>query len=366
MTEPIRSDHVKPEKIRWLWRNRIPRGMLTVVAGRPDQGKGLFATHVAAEVSCKGTKVLYSAAEDSYGLMTRPRLEAAGAKLENVFLTRFQLPAQMAMLEKVVKEKRIGLIVIDPLASHLGSGVSRHSDNIRTVLGPLTKLIESTGTAVLIIEHALKRVPATGHPLNAIGGSGSGLPAAARMAFLFGADPVDEERRVLAPVKCNIAEWPLTMAFTSDTVEIENIGEIPSLVFEEELFGFDAMSLVSKPKGHTTQGRPPDRRSAAAEWLTNYLATAGGPVLSAKIYEDAKQYQMANKTLRRAAEDMKIVRKGGGKTMTWDLPEHVKELLGLKAPASETPAPAVGQPDGDTGGDGWDTALEDLLGGADE
>jgi hypothetical protein len=215
MTDPIRADRVKAEKVSWLWRERIPYGMLSVVAGRPDQGKGLFAAHVAAEASRKGIRVLYSAAEDSHGLMTRPRLEAAEAKLENIHLARFTLPRDFTWLTEQVVKHRTRLIIIDPLASHLGGGVSRHSDNIRTVTGPLAALAERTNCAVIIVEHALKKVGAGSHPLNAIGGSGSGLPAAARIAYLFGADPDDPDRRILAVAKCNIREKPEAIAFES-------------------------------------------------------------------------------------------------------------------------------------------------------
>ena len=58
MTAPIRLDRVRARKVAFLWRDRIPKGMITVVAGRPDQGKGLFGAHVAAEASQR-TRVLY-------------------------------------------------------------------------------------------------------------------------------------------------------------------------------------------------------------------------------------------------------------------------------------------------------------------
>jgi DNA repair protein RadA/Sms len=349
MTDPIRADRVKAEKVSWLWRERIPYGMLSVVAGRPDQGKGLFAAHVAAEASRKGIRVLYSAAEDSHGLMTRPRLEAAEAKLENIHLARFTLPRDFTWLTEQVVKHRTRLIIIDPLASHLGGGVSRHSDNIRTVTGPLAALAERTNCAVIIVEHALKKVGAGSHPLNAIGGSGSGLPAAARIAYLFGADPDDPDRRILAVAKCNIREKPEAIAFESDVKEIAGIGEVPVLVYNEEVTGFDATSLVvaSRPNRGGASARPgpkPDKRAAAAEWLTNYLAAAGGPVTAKKVIEDAKHYGMSGKTLKRASVDMKVI-KTGGPGGTWDLNEDVKDAMGLTNRKAQGSAPVVPDPE---------------------
>lgn len=363
MSGPVRAQDVLPERVEWLWLNRIPKGMITVVAGRPDQGKGLFAAHVAAEVSKTG-KVLYSAAEDSHGLMTRPRLEAAGANLDNVLLWRFALPKNMVELAQIVVDEQIALVVMDPFASHLSGGISRHSDNVRRVLTPVTELIESTMTSVLVIEHALKRTASTGHPLQAIGGSGSGLPAASRAAFVFGVDPDDEDRRILAPAKFNIGPSPKALAFEIDVEDIDVVGDVPLLLVDDELMAFDPMRLFKDDKKGKV-GRPPDKRAAAAEWLTNYLATAGGGCLAGKIQEDSKHYGMSQKTLRRAAADMGIVKNppGGGRACVWDLPDDVKQLMGLPI---QTAGGGAGVPGVPSGGDELDVALGQILAGGDD
>jgi hypothetical protein len=324
--------------------------MITLVAGKPDQGKGLFAAHVAAEISRAGGNVLYSAAEDSEGLMTRPRLEAAGADLDRVHLWRFQLPRH---------GKEMGQYVVD-----------MDSDNIGSVLKPMTDLIEVTGTSVLLVEHALKRVPKSGHPLDAIGGSSSGLPAAARAAFVFGRDPADDDRRIIAPAKFNLGEWPMAMAFELDTQELDKVGEIPYLLFDEEM-EYDAMQLFATRQQPGKRGAPNDKRAAAAEWLTTYLAE-NGPTSAGDVQEDAKHWQMSRKTLERAAADMGI-KKGSGRNSKWDLPDEVKEALGLSSipeiddQPRDTPKKASDVTAGEkTSRDEMDDALADLLKQADE
>lgn len=353
MAGPIRADSIQPEAVEWLWRDRIPRRMITIVAGRADQGKGLFCAYVAAEVSrtrftdpttgeTRWGNVLYSAIEDSHALMTRPRLESAGANLNHVDLWRFRLPVMMRELEVHLTSKPIDLLVIDPLASHLSGNISRHSDNIRTVTDPLAELIEQTGTAVIIVEHVLKRVSENSHPLSAIGGSGSGIVAAARMAFLFGTDPSDEDRKLLCCAKHNISEKPPEVSFIVDTRDVEPVGDVPHLMYDDEV-AFDPMRFLAVKKD-SKMGRPPDKKAAACEYLTNFLyeawhhgvaatkdepAIAPGPVPAGRVFEDAKHFGMNAKTLRRAAQDMDIVRNppGGGRNCTWELGTDILDQL---------------------------------------
>jgi hypothetical protein len=328
----VAATDVEAKKVQWLWRDRIPQGFITVIAGKPDQGKGLFAAHVAADISKRGGNVLYSAIEDDHGLMTRPRLEASGADLNRILLWRFTLPVQMDELTSLVYEHDIKLVVIDPFSAHL-RGVSKFSDNIREVTNALSELAEDTGVAFLIVEHALKKVAKDAHPLAAISGSSSGLPAASRAAYVFGVDPDDSERRLLCCVKMNLRDKPKALSFESDTEEVGLIGEVPMMTCQGETT-FDAKRLLSGGGDEPTKvGRKPDKRAAAAEWLTKYLASAGKPVKGGDVKEDAKQFGLTSKTLMRAAEDMGIVKvpPGGGRNCTWDLPADVKQALGVPA-----------------------------------
>jgi hypothetical protein len=150
---------------------------------------------------------------------------------------------------------------------------------------------------------------------------------------VFGVDPDDDERRILAPAKFNIGPLPKALAFTVDVDDLDVVGETPFLDVDSELMVFDPLRLFSKKDSANRKvGRPPEKRAAAAEWLTTFLADAGGAVLSSQIAEDAKQYGMSQKTLRRAADDMGIVKipPGGGPKCKWDLPNDVKLLMGME------------------------------------
>lgn len=324
----IIAENVAAKQVEWLWKERIPKGFISVIAGRPDQGKGLFSAHIAAEISARGENVLYSAIEDDHGLMTRPRLEAAGADLNRILLWRFTLPEQFEELRAHVEDNEIALVVMDPFTAHL-AGVSRHSDSIRKVTTPLSELAEDTGCAILVVEHALKRVPKNSDPLSAIGGNSSGLPAASRVAFMFGRDPDDSDRRILCTIKCNLSERQKPLSFETDTQSVGLVGEIPFLMSKGEI-EFDPKRLLGDGGEPGKVGRKPEKRAAAAEWLAKrMMAKKGNPIPAKDVLNDAKNQGITGKTVRRAADDMGITRNPphGGPGCTWELPVDLKKAL---------------------------------------
>ncbi len=337
---PIRVDLIEPEDPEWLWEDRIPRKMISIVAGKRDQGKGLFWAMLAAHISKSrfpgknGRKrwghVIVSAAEDSESLMTRPRLAAAGAVLANIECWNFRLPSGINALAVHMEAHQTDLIILDPFARHLDSGISRHNDSVEQVTEPLTDLIEQMGAAVLVVEHVVKGVTSNKDPIDAIGGGSSGIVAAARMGFIMGRDPEDGDRRILACVKHNICEERRAFAFNVDAEVIQGtVSEIPFLIPDEEC-DFEPIRLLTIKAGEGRQGRPPDKRAAAAEWLSTYLYNAGNPVPTATVMEDARQVGIASKTLRKAASmDVGVIKNppGGGPKVTWELPPGLRAIM---------------------------------------
>src|SRR5262249_48163238 len=91
-----RAADVQRRAVRWLWQNRIPRGMVTLLVGPPKVGKSVLTSDIVARVT-RGTSWPDGAAnpsgpstalvvntEDLVAEVQRPRLEAAGADLERV------------------------------------------------------------------------------------------------------------------------------------------------------------------------------------------------------------------------------------------------------------------------------------------
>jgi hypothetical protein len=222
---------VDREQVTWLWRDRIPRGKVSVLDGDPGTGKSTLTLTIAAKVSTgspfpdggrpdRGDVILLSA-EDDIGDTIRPRLEAAGADLARCWVLPDvhpegepprppELPADLFLLEDLVKSKAAALVVIDPLMAFLSGQVDSHRDqDIRRVLASLGYMANRTSAAVVIVRHMNK---GTGSALYR--GSGSiGIVGAARAGLLVAPDPDDEGRRVLAMTKSNLAKMPDALAY---------------------------------------------------------------------------------------------------------------------------------------------------------
>jgi len=92
-----RLSEIQAKPIRWLWPGRIARGKVAMLAGHPGLGKSQLTASIAAIVTtggiwpvdktrCERGNVVFFSAEDDAEDTIRPRLEAAGADLDCVFI----------------------------------------------------------------------------------------------------------------------------------------------------------------------------------------------------------------------------------------------------------------------------------------
>lgn len=317
------ASSIEPRRPRFLWRDRVPEAMLTLIAGRPGTAKSLLTAFIASEVTRKGKNVIFSNLEDPPHEVVIPRLAAAGADLERVHLWSMRLPEEIESLELLVREHAAALVVLDPIAAHLSVTIT-NDQQVRRALAPVADVAARTRCAVLMVGHTVKQVSRGAHPITAIGGSAGGIVGAARAVYLFGESPKDPDTRVLCPVKFNLAPQPKAFEFEVDSYEIEDAGggtmETGRIVFVGE--SSVSAEEVLRAGSRTTPGPSPHKRQAAADWLVRYLALGPRPVK--ELREDAAHYGMSWATIRRAADDIQIekFRVGFGKEgiNMWKLP----------------------------------------------
>lgn len=311
----ILMSDVVAERVEWLWRGRLPLGMLSVLDGDPGLGKSTVTIDLAARVST-GTAfpgeverrapqgVVLLSAEDDLAATVRPRLDAAGADSSRIVALRFVpdgdeerppvLPDDIEWLHAAIKRVDAALVVVDPLMAFLSDDTDSHKDqSVRKMLHRLVILAEETGAAILIVRHLNKT--SGGNPLYRGGGS-IGIVGAARSGLLVGKDPDDETRRVLASTKCNLAAEPDSLSFHLNTQ-----GEASRVVWGGTSH-YSASALLSEPKPAKEEDH------ATLDECMNFLrdALSLGRVPSKDIHRMAREADFTLGTLKRAKKALGI------------------------------------------------------------
>jgi phage/plasmid primase-like uncharacterized protein len=261
---------VTARPIEWLWRPWIPLGAITLLDGDPGLGKSTITIDLAARVTrgwamppVGGTSadspggVLLLGAEDNLEYTTRPRLDAAGADVSRVHaLEAIQtaegerppvLPWDLSLVERMIAERDVRLVVVDPFMAFLDGELDAHRDqDVRRCMHRLKLLAEKFNVAILIIRHLNKLI---GGPALYRGGGSIGITGAVRSAFVVGKNPNDQQQCVLAPVKCNLAAKPKSLLYAVETVgEVSRIGWLG----ETELQADDVLAHSGGRKRKTT------------------------------------------------------------------------------------------------------------------
>jgi len=338
----LRLQDVQAEPVSWLWPGYLPAGKVVVLDGDPGLGKSVLTLDLAARVSTgalmpDGTEpvkgaVLILSAEDGLGDTIRPRLDAAGADCYqvititeityaddedgSVYARLVSIPADLTAIEEVITSHGVVLVVIDVLMAYLGHDVNSHRDqDVRRALAPVAAMAERTGCCVLVLRHLNKSGGAS-----AIyrGGGSIGIVGAARAGFMVGVDPADEtgQRRVLAPVKCNLGPEPPALAYRVVNDEQRGCARV----------SWDGISTARAVSLLADLGSPEDRseRDEAAVWLTDYLTDHGGEGRAADIFRAARRDGIAERTLKRARERSGVIfgRAGFGQGSVWRFGPH--------------------------------------------
>lgn len=339
---------VVAEPVRWAWPGWLALGKLHVFDGDPGVGKSTLMAYLAACVTAgvpwpdgrhvpsaaRGGVVIVTAEDDS-ATTIQPRMAAAGADLGLVTVVSTltaadgtgRLPVFPGDTDYVVAEcQKLGarLLVIDPVTAYLGDVNSYRDSDVRGALAPLAAAAEEAGIAVVLIRHLNKT---TGGSALYRGGGSIAFVGLARVAWVAGHDPNNPAARAIAVSKNNIAAFPpalgydLVSAGPFDVGKAVWLGPVP----------LTANDLVS----------PPPPRATAVDEAAGFLesALAGGPRPATIVTASAKEAGIAEKTLRRAKDEIGVqsVRKGGvaGKgSWDWKRPDEQPDVDVTSIPAT--------------------------------
>jgi hypothetical protein len=336
---PLESVCAADEEMRdidWVWPNRFALGKIALIAGLPDEGKGLLISYMMSTVSRGGTwpcgegvspqgNIILMSAEDDVNDTIVPRLEAAGADRKRIHIIKmmrepsggprlFSLITDLEALRLKIEEVgNVKLVIIDPISSYLGIGQidSFRSTDVRAVLSPLKDLAEELRVAVIGIMHFNKKIDIT----NVLLRVSDSLAFGAAARHVYGVvDDEDNKRKLFVKGKNNIASRDLqpTLAYSFAAkpvgVDARNGKPItaPYIIWSDapvDVTALEAMQAAAESKS-------PGARDHAKWFLKTLLAEE--PVSAADVQEAAKENGISRRTLFRAKSELGIEAKKDG------------------------------------------------------
>lgn len=318
----------------------VPMGTLTLFAGKGGEGKTALILDYVARVSTgklpgdyfgRPRMVLIVSHEDDLETQLVPKLQAAGARLENIRQVSIgvkledgiksknapSLLKDLAVIRQAIEETDAALIIFDPLITSIGGDGNKLLD-VRRALDPLLGLLQETQIACIGVAHLNK---GSGNNAGDRMGGSAGFRDICRSLLLFATDQ-DSGDRICTQDKSSYAAngtGSFKFRLVSKDVPTDD-GRSTSVAVVEHL-GSSTMSVsecwAQEREQHTT-GRP-----SAQTWLQDYLEGVGGSALQKEIVAAGGPEGYGVRVLQVARErlGLKITGGGPGNPSRWSLPE---------------------------------------------
>lgn len=338
---------IKSIPINWLWEGRIAIGKLTMIAGDPGLGKSLVTANLATNVS-KGYPwpagdsiapigdVILLSAEDDPADTIKPRLEAMGADCNRIHIIEsiedeiteegkpkqhmFSFKRDIETLSDLLLElPNCRLVIIDPVSAYLDSTDGNSNSDIRGLLAPLAEIASKHKVAIVLVSHLNKN--SGGNASYRVMGS-LAFTAAVRAAYIVTKDQNNPERRLLMPLKNNLAKDHTGLAYS-----ILEINGAPTIVWEDK----PVVEITLDEALDSIETNDLTSTDEAIKFLEYLLLS--GPLKADEAQKEARKAGIKEKALRSAREKMGLkIRKIGFNPgyWTWSLNEDAKTVEDAK------------------------------------
>jgi hypothetical protein len=346
----VRASDIVPRAMDWLWQGHILRGSQELLTGVPGGGKSQIHCAFVAYVTtggawpdgCNGApagNVIMLTAEDCLDQTIVPRLMAAGAACDRVFILRkirkdnkermFLLSEDIDELERMITQLGdVRLITIDPITAYMGHKLDSHrATDVRGQLGPLADLAERADVALSAITHPPKHT--SQRAIDHFIGSQAFI-AAARIGHLA-IEEMDEDehgnrlptgRSLFTNPKNNVSRKMSTLAYRIVEKPLD-IGIKAACVTWEEIVDITADQAIAA-------AAPSKNKDGGGVQVFLSTILANGPVAVKLIEERAGAHGFSKQQLDRAKKKIGIAafreKFDGG--WFWALPQHAPKDAG--------------------------------------
>ena len=310
---------VQPTNVQWLWRNRLPLGMLSIISGDPNVGKSTLITDVASRISVGRPwpdqrdvpnppgDVILLVAEDGLSDTVRRRVDNAGGDPSRIYVLKglrhpeepeqidpFSIERDLRHLDSILSDRpAVRMVLFDPLDAFLGTEADSHKkSDVQRLLSGLTTLAERHVVSIVGLLH-LRKASGDKALYRTLGSLG--FVSAPRAVWLVTRDREDRAKRLMTCLKLNIAPDPDGLSFTiedQDGTGVVHWDDAPVTMTADEALE------AERPRIRTA-------RADASEWLMSRLAL--GPVRVADLQDEADNADApAWGTVKRAKIDLGV------------------------------------------------------------
>lgn len=342
--EFVSAMDIQPKKVEWLVPNLIPKGMISILAGKAGEGKTNIALWLASLVSNQSSrfngkpigygKVLIWSGEDTAEYVLVPRLRAFGADMRQIEIVGnktlqedgtvrpFDISKDVPDIERsivgrggVQDGQQYVLLIIDPIVSTV-RGDMNQANNVRQALEPLRELAERQGIAVLGITHFSKGSSKSDPQERVIGSQA--FAALSRMTLGLARDELTDNRRLVI-LKTNITDDKVGYEFSYEyTMDADGCG-VPRIELLRELQG-NARELLSEIE-------PEEVVTGAVAEAMGFLKGIlhDGSLTSKQVEAEAKGAGHSWDSIRKAAKKLNVEKRkdtGSNGKWRWALPSE--------------------------------------------
>lgn len=315
---PIGLSQIQTAAVEWLIPGLFPRGELSVLGADGGTGKGLWQAQLIAHATTaresdffpgsisKPCRALIFSGEDDPAKVLRPRLLAAGADVEKVFVETSDgffrkngclLSIDSELMAEIIRNTAPDLVIVDPYQAFLPMDVKMAERNqMRGATTPLRAVLRETNSAGLLVAHSNKKGSVAGRQRLA---DSADLWDASRCVVMMGRDRgtkqvyVSNEKNSYAP-ECR------TTLFTIEGATVEGV-KTAVAVYQGTTDKKDYDFIMDKPT------RPAASKDEAKEAILSILTESQtGSMESDKLRLAVREdIGCSDTTFRRARDDLK-------------------------------------------------------------
>lgn len=338
----LNGSDVVLEDIEWLWHNRIPKNKLSILAGKPQEGKSWFTVMMAAHITSgtpfpneshrpvKQGHVLVLQAEDGIADTWMKRFLWEGGKPEFLhFITGvrakrkdrlqyFNLAGDLDLFQNSVREiGHVELAIVDPMMSYVGSKVDAKAEQeVRPMIQALMDLAAEEKVTIQATTHLNKNEAADS--LQRLMGSVA-FGAAPRFVQLIGRQRGERDQRFFMVMKAtSVPEPEQRMAHFGFRIEENHIQLTPAEQPPENADELLAPPVMDDAKDRRT------KVGAARAYIEDLIKRGIPTVLASEAKRKVRD--LAWSGWKGVREEYGIVSEPvGGHDFLWHIPEKIVE-----------------------------------------